>query len=137
MPLCRECHEKAHSDESWLRATARALDKFWSQMDEAGKRKPKEKKDQFHGPKLSSGEKRRRQLENRRKRKDEHDRVVNGKIQIRNDHIDKILTGGHGLPRWKAELLNLDYPLRRGWRKKLIGKFMTPELYDKLTIDSV
>ena len=31
VPLCRECHENAHKNESWLRATKKAVDKYWSE----------------------------------------------------------------------------------------------------------
>lgn len=37
LPLCRECHENAHKDESWLRATKKALELHWKQLPNKSK----------------------------------------------------------------------------------------------------
>ena len=54
-------------------------------------------------------------------------------IEITDKVLESIMTRGCGMPKSKAGLLGLKFPLKRGWRKKVIGLMITSERYSLLT----
>ena len=57
---------------------------------------------------------------------------VDGEVEITKFLLSTILTKGIGLSRSKALLLGIGFPLRRGWKKKILGTFISEARYDML-----
>ncbi len=56
----------------------------------------------------------------------------NGDVEIDKYVLKGIMTGGCGMPKWKAKMLGLSYPLKRGWKKKLIGRKISSDTHSLL-----
>ena len=125
MPLCRECHNRAHSDETWLNATKKALDTYWSQKCENNKKKKKKNP----RPQSELSRKQRHNQKKKQKKKQTIKRTV-GVIQADKAHyvilnketIKPLLNGGVSLGKDNAQWFGLTYPLPKGWMKTLYGK---------------
>jgi len=55
-----------------------------------------------------------------------------GEIELDCKMIKSFMTKGVGLPKWKANILGVKYPLKRGWFKKIIGKTISNNNYNIL-----
>ena len=55
-----------------------------------------------------------------------------GEVEITYGMLKGFMTKGMGLPRWKADLLGVRYPLKRGWFGKTIGKTISIDTYNIL-----
>lgn len=57
-----------------------------------------------------------------------------GDVVLSKKLVRKVLTKGIGLPKRKAEILGLSFPLKRGWMKKLVGTTLTRDQWNMLIV---
>ena len=57
---------------------------------------------------------------------------TNDTVRITKDYLRLYMTGGSGIPAYKARLLGLSYPTKRGWKKTLIGKVISVDTHEEL-----
>ena len=53
-----------------------------------------------------------------------------GEIELTKDMIRGFMTAGAGLSKWKANLIGLKYPLKRGWVERCVGKTISIDSYN-------
>ena len=59
-----------------------------------------------------------------------------GHVEVDDDVLRQIMTKGCGIPKWKAQLLGLRYPPKRGWMKRIIGRTISISAYNLLIQES-
>lgn len=57
-------------------------------------------------------------------------------VLLTNRTVNAILTRGIGMPGWKARILDIDFPLKRGWKRKILGMEIEPDVYKQLLVVS-
>jgi hypothetical protein len=53
------------------------------------------------------------------------------------EHIERMMTGACGMPRWKADALKIPYPLKKGWKHRVCGQYIPDELWVILSDQSI
>ena len=54
---------------------------------------------------------------------------VGEEIKVDANMLSRYMTGGAGMPGWKASILGVKLPLKRGWKKKIIGRVISKDTH--------